>query len=126
MTASRFKVLGIGISSKTRRDGPVYVDVRKLLREKYGDDFRWLQSIGCTDKEGIEIYEGDIVEVDGRPNDSWVWVCKGVIARDDEGAWRVKIDNKEFHHYVSAWTWAIKVISNIFANPNGLKKDITT
>jgi len=77
-----------------------------------------MQSTGLLDRNGQEIFEGDIVVVD--ENRSTNVLCptltRGVVIWDS-GAQRVKINNVTLHHYVHAWAWAMTVLGNLYENP---------
>ena len=77
-----------------------------------GDESRVIQPyIGCKDIDGLEIYEGDIVETD----ESWVAVVvfgDGMFCCEDAGG--------GFSSYVN-WG-ACKVIGNVYENPELVEK----
>jgi len=80
-------------------------------QEVYPDDI--MQYTGLKDKNGKEIYEGDI--------------CKGVYAGSDEREYKNKIVWDEFECCFTfadspLWTWEmIEIIGNIYENPELLK-----
>jgi len=77
-----------------------------------GDEARVIQPyIGCKDIDGVEIYEGDIVETD----ESWTAVVvfgDGMFCCEDAGG--------GFSSYVN-WG-ACKVIGNVYENPELVKE----
>lgn len=83
-----------------------------------GDKVTLLQFTGLRDTLGVEIYEGDIVELDGG---------KWEVYMDLEcGHWRLKqgtmeYDNGDYYHGDQI-TWAnCEVVGNIYENPEMMK-----
>ncbi|MCW1053163.1 YopX family protein [Streptococcus anginosus] len=79
--------------------------------EKFSlDDVILMQSTGLKDKNGVEIFEGDILKDD---------LESGKIVYDpDRTMWRVY--GKDFDDALSDW-WMGRVIGNIYENPELLE-----
>ncbi|PEE42819.1 YopX family protein [Bacillus pseudomycoides] len=110
------KVLNINFESKIvhlsdEKDGEVYWG-------RSFDDVQFIQSTGLKDKNGKEIYEGDIVKISGHP-------FQGSI--DIDGNYEVGY-NEYMELSCGGWYlfrmrhWA-EVIGNKFENPELLKGD---
>ncbi len=74
------------------------------------EDYEWMQYTGIKDKNGKEIYEGDIVSIAGSLTGQ---------AFSRLGCWFVEM-GKELGYYP---TQDIEVIGNIKENPELLKRD---
>ncbi len=72
-------------------------NIYMLLNER---DYRWMKSLGWEDKNKKEIFEDDIVKIDGE-------FC-GVVSE-----WSFIYRVLEFNHYPSD----IEIIGNIYENP---------
>lgn len=95
-----------------------------------------LQFTGLKDKKGVEIYEGDIVEVYssvyqrslGVPNKAWIGWVEWDNRQSRYVIWHNDIFNKR-HTFTSFSGWEVeqgmkhKVIGNIYENPKLLQKD---
>lgn len=81
------------------------------------NEFELMQYTGLKDKNGKEIYEGDIVDfisVNGVDKDA----TKGVIRWDEEDTgFYVDNDNDKYPHVKFWFTESIEVIGNIYENP---------
>ena len=99
----RFKLMTfisiINFGAKEVSDGLENIDFK---------DLEFLQFTGLLDKNGKEIYEGDIVTT----FDNW----KYKICYELDGYW-VRNDNYDFRQRLSYETKGLEVIGNIYENP---------
>jgi len=83
--------------------------------DEFGDDgenVQFLQFIGIKDKNGKDIFEGDIIKT---INDNW-----GVVVRKDH-AFEVTVSETQSSLYMAEWMAQSEVIGNIYENPELLK-----
>lgn len=78
-------------------------------------DFEIMQFTGLTDKNGKEIYEGDILGGDS--------ISGGyrVFWNDAKAAWDVQGGSGYLTGWITTWNLGIEVIGNIYENPELLK-----
>lgn len=95
------------------------VDLDSGLIERQFDEIELMQSTGLKDKNGVEIFEGDIVEIemnDGFDYGSFIGQVEFL-----EGAWM--INNKvNFARNLWSETGESEILGNIYANPELLEK----
>ena len=87
----------------------------KQTFDSQGDDIL-MQFTGLPDKNGKEIYEGDIVRVVYDETFGIVEV-KGVIEWDEQGNWCIDFPNKGCSLAINQLYEEIEVIGNICENP---------
>ena len=87
------------------RDGSTSVPL-KFEDKRNGEDVILMQSTGLFDKNGVEIFEGDILKDDSESGK--------VVYDPDRTMWRVY--GKDFDDALSDW-WIGRVIGNIYENP---------
>ncbi len=87
--------------------------------------FAYMQYTGLKDKNGKEIYEGDIVRLD----DNWMPEVRGrwtVVFQEVNGQWALERGKDELWKMLS-WVdinapksadWALEVLGNIYENPD--------
>lgn len=84
-----------------------------FLRE--ADEVELMQSTGLLDKNGQEIFEGDITASGNHP-------IKGVVEfRTDLGMWVNCLKGYDYYEYLGNVASGIEIISNIHENPELLE-----
>ena len=98
-------------------DAGFYDIFYRAEKSKYcAKDSDWMQYTGLKDKNGKEIYEGDIVKVVTKDFDYPDVVNKGKVIFE-KGHWLI-MGNEEYYLYGQD---EIEIIGNIYENPELLK-----
>jgi len=87
-----------------------------VWREGYGVAVEIMQYIGLKDKNGTEVYEGDIVKCDSSLGCPHEIVWREAAPFDNIGGWGLKGTNSTYD-----WIGGEEVIGNIYENKELLK-----
>lgn len=108
--------------------GKSEICVKTLLFEQTSrydfDDIVLMQSTGLTDKNGKEIFEGDIVSDGDTTGDIKNHQTLGFYMVDDNGVERWFSDNaaiEDFDEYIETAARIIEIIGNIYTDPELLE-----
>ena len=95
-------------------DGSTSVPL-KFEDERNGEDVILMQSTGLRDKNGKEIFEGDVLTSQNYP-------AKGVVEfRTDSGMWVNCLKEYGYFEYLGNVASSRKIIGNIYENPELLE-----
>ncbi len=106
---------------KVDQDGSYMIPFEKMLSDAWNmtslnaNGFKMMQFTGLKDKNGREIYEGDIIKAHDHP--TGVDDALGDVYYD-QGCWKLRNGLPILPDYGTAWT---EVIGNIYENPELLK-----
>jgi uncharacterized phage protein (TIGR01671 family) len=115
-------ILGIGFENFAWRHGRDYLHNCQDWGNEDGFiyDPILMQYTGLKDKNGKEIYEGDLVKVQDPYNGNWSTDCATVIFSNDYvGGW--VISNGKQNLNLGTRQKYLEVVGNIFENPELLK-----
>jgi len=100
------------------------VDFGYLLDEP--EDFEPMQYTGLKDKNGVEIYEGDIIRYSQRTINGSIFTHICQVFQHESGTWRIEGSHEDDSRYKTKGTiYGVKnvceVIGNIYENPEPLQ-----
>lgn len=90
--------------------------------EVVNEDFILMQFTGLLDKNGKEIYEGDVMTDKTRPNRDWVRVW--IVWDESQARWALEDNRKDGEFSINYRNW--EIIGNIYENPELLKSNMKT
>lgn len=100
--------------------GDWLIDFDEYSADGASEEMEWLQYTGLKDKNGVEIYEGDIVRIgtlEGEPLGAIEWVDKYAQYEINDNA-RYKFGGEYVEHHRAK---SFEVIGNIYENSELLK-----
>lgn len=104
-------------------DGDIWIDDEDFEAGEWivNNDLNLMQSIGLFDKDGQEIFEGDIVRQVRTQPTTGNEIITGVVTML-EGAWLIMNDNEQLASYLWSETDENEIIGNIYENPELLER----
>jgi len=121
MNNSRFKFRAWDKQAKSMINDPIFHEFTDINDQFDDDDFIFMQFTGLIDKEGKEIYEGDIVECDMSYKGGSLPHMGEIVYVDRFGAFATKNEAGEtllHNHLLNTFN----VIGNIYENPELLEE----
>lgn len=104
-------------------DGDIWIDDEDFEAGEWivNNDLNLMQSTGLFDKDGQEIFEGDIVRQVRTQPTTGNEIITGVVTML-EGAWLIMNDNEQLASYLWSETDENEIIGNIYENPELLEE----
>ena len=104
-------------------DGDIWIDDEDFEAGEWivNNDLNLMQSTGLFDKDGQEIFEGDIVRQVRTQPTTGNEIITGVVTML-EGAWLIMNDNEQLASYLWSETDENEIIGNIYENPELLER----
>lgn len=115
----------IEVTSISFRNGTIQEDTRHAVNRKiYLDDVVLMQYTGLKDKNGVEIYEGDILEVEKNEDGTYKGTINGntFFGRFQGYSSKIKVDGMHDINNIRYWNNHVEVIGNIYENPDLLEE----
>ena len=103
-------------------DGDIWIDDEDFEAGEWivNNDLNLMQSTGLFDKDGQEIFEGDIVRQVRTQPTTGNEIITGVVTML-EGAWLIMNDNEQLASYLWSEMDENEIIGNIYENPELLE-----
>lgn len=115
------EIEGIKLKPKPRDEQPIIINTRSAWRIADGEDVSLMQFTGLLDKNGKEIYEGDLVTIRQNGHISTIEFTDGCFMMVHKHKDLSGVENGGYEQVLGFLAVPVEVIGNIYENPGLLK-----